>query len=94
MGVMDKREEINSESKVPTVYPVETNSREGKLQLVLETVMSIGPGFFQIFLKQASFFTNYIAATYHFTPAMLLKPPCLISYLLQESLALLSSLSE
>lgn len=81
--------------KVATVYPVETNSRDGKLHLVLETVMTIGPGFFQIFLEQDRFFTNYIATSYHFTPAMLLKPPqCLISYLLQESLALLSSLTE
>lgn len=54
---------MNSESKVPTVYPVETNSREGKLQLVLETVMTIGPGFFQIFLEQARFFTNYIVTS-------------------------------
>lgn len=51
MGVRDRREEMNLESKVPTVYPVETNSREGKPQLVLETVMTIEPGFFQIYLK-------------------------------------------
>lgn len=51
MGVRDRREEMNLESKVPTVYPVETNSREGKPRLVLETVMTIGPSFFQIFLR-------------------------------------------
>lgn len=32
-----RREKINSESEVPTVYPVETNSREEKPQLVLES---------------------------------------------------------
>lgn len=56
---------MNSELKVPTVYPVETNSREGKTQLGLETVMTIGPGFFQIFLKQA-----------RFLPIMLVLPFC------------------
>lgn len=63
MGVRDRREEMNSESKVPTVYPVETNSREGKLQLVLETVMIIRPGYFQILLEQARFFINCIATS-------------------------------
>lgn len=55
MRVRDRREEMNSESKVPAVYLVETNSREGKPQLVPETVMTIGPGFFKYFLKQARF---------------------------------------
>lgn len=55
MGARDRREEMNSESKVPTLYLVETNSRGGKPELVLKTVMTIGTGFFQIFLKQDKF---------------------------------------
>lgn len=93
MGVRDRREEMNSESKVPALYPVETNSRGGKPELVLETVMTIGTGFFQIFLKQAKFL-QMILLVLLFAPAIRLKPSqCLISYLLQESLALLLSLS-
>lgn len=59
MEVRDRREEMNSESKVPTLYPVETNSRGGKPELVLETVMTIGTGFFKYFLNRLSFYKLY-----------------------------------
>lgn len=59
MRVRDRKEKMNSDSKVPTVYPVGTNSREKKPQLVLETVMTIGPGFFKYFLSRLGFYQLY-----------------------------------
>lgn len=55
VGQRGRREEKNRESKIPPVYPVETNRGEGKPELVLETAMTRGPIVFKYFLKQPEF---------------------------------------